>query len=69
MIILLKVNNLERMLDTKSRGLQCVQDNILILLSFQMVIMPQVLVVCNCFKIYLLLYSKNLLCGTHNNRV
>ena len=39
MIILLKVNNLERMLDTKSRGLQCS-------LSFQMVIMPHVLVVC-----------------------
>ena len=49
MIILLKVNNFERILDTKSRGLQCVQDNILIRLSFQMVIMPQVLVVCNCF--------------------
>ena len=46
MIILLKVNNLERMLDTKSRGLHCVQDNTLIHLSFQMVIMPHVLVVC-----------------------
>ena len=46
MIILLKVNNLERMLDTKSRGLQCVQDNTLIHLSFQMVIMPRVLLVC-----------------------
>lgn len=49
MIILLKVNNLERMLDTKSRGLQCVQDNTLIHLSFQMVIMPHVLVVCYLF--------------------
>ena len=48
MIILLKVN-LERMLDKKSRGLQCVQDNILILLLIQMVIMPQLSVVCNCF--------------------
>ena len=46
MIIPLKVNNLERMLDTKSRGLQCVQDNTLIHLSFQMVIMLHVLVVC-----------------------
>jgi len=48
MIILLKGNNLERMLDTKSRvrGLQYVQDNTLIHLSFQMVIIVQVLVVC-----------------------